>query len=1005
VPVCAVCGYEASEAFRFCPECGTALPAAGREQRKVVTVLFCDVVGSTALGEAADPEVTRVLLARYFERMKAAVERHGGTVEKFIGDAVMAVFGIPLAHEDDALRACLAALEMQQALPELGLQGRIGLTTGEVVTGTEERLATGDAVNVAARLQQAAEPGEALIGKATLALVRGAVEATALEPLQLKGKAEPVDTFRLLAVHEVEPRQGPRFIGRERELALLQGAWERALSEQRCELLTIAGEAGVGKSRLVAEVLAGVDARVVQGRCLPYGEGITYWPVVETLKQLAELPSDPAAAAAIRSLLGESSTGTSAEEIAWAYRKLLEEQAPLIVVFDDIQWGEETFLDLVEYAALLSSGAPILLLCLARAELAERRPTWPVALRLEPLGEAEVDELLPASISGEQRAQIHHASGGNPLFVTEMVVIAGEADGEVAVPPTLQALLAARLDQLEAAERSVLERGAVEGEVFHRGALQALAPREPQVTARLASLVRKELIRPDRSRLSNDDAFRFRHVLIRDAAYDGLPKAIRAELHERFAAWLEDRDRDLVERDEILGYHLEQAARYRQELGEPDVPVAERAGEWLAAAGRRALLRGDERAAVSLFERALELTRPIKLDIHVEVDLADALSRTQPQNAAAIADAAADRARGAGLETAEALARVVAANIRSLTDPGASLDELEALARAALPLLEQAGDHLGLAHVWYALGITVANLRGQFEEHAHASERALHHARLAGRPRSDLFHLDGALAFGPRPADEALEALDAALGDTRHPHPLLARAYLLALLGRFEEASTVAREQAERLRELRGEGHEAWLAWIARLEGDEQRAEQFFRIFCDSLEEHGHSGALSTFAPELGRSLCALGRQGEAEPLAQLGRELANEQDDLSQALWRQTQALVHASRGEHVEAERLAREAVAVIEQTDSLTQQGDAFGDLAGVLAAAGRTDEAAAAFEQALDRYEGKKNLVMANRIRAKLAELRAAAPAEPALGSLGPSSEDLGSPARRGNRFQP
>jgi class 3 adenylate cyclase len=945
-------------------------------QRKVVTVLFCDVVGSTTLGESTDPEVTRVLLARYFARMKEIVERHGGTVEKFIGDAVMAVFGIPQVHEDDALRACRAALEMQELLPDLGLQGRIGINTGEVVTGTEERLATGDAVNVAARLQQAAEPGQALVGAATLALTRGAVETTALEPLELKGKSQRVEAFGLLSVHEVEARRDPRFVGRESELTLVGEAWERAMTDGRCELFTIAGEAGVGKSRLVAEALGSVDTRVVQGRCLPYGEGITYWPVVETIKQLDAMPTDPDAAAAIHALLRESETSTSAEEIAWAYRKLLEEQAPLIVVFDDIQWGEDTFLDLVEYAALLSSGSPVLLLCLARLDLVERRPTWPVTLRLEPLAEHNVEALLPDTISVEQRREVLRASGGNPLFVTELVAMA--SGGDIAVPPTLQALLAARLDQLEPAERSALESGAVEGEVFHRGAVQALASEGGRVTPVLASLVRKELIRPDRPRLPRDDAFRFRHLLIRDAAYEGLPKATRASLHERFGDWLQERGA-LVELDELVGYHFERATFYKEELGEPDLGLAQRAGDRLALAGRRAHRRGDERAAASLLGRALGLIRPIRLDIHLEVALADVLSRTDPSRAVAIADAAAERAHETGLEAAEGLARVIAANARVWTDPAASLDELETLAHAALPLLEHAGDHLGLTYVWYVLGFTVANSRCRFEEHAYASERALHHARLAGQPRDDLFHLDGALAFGPRPADQALEALDAVLGNRRYPHRLLARAYLLAMLGRFEEAWDVAREQTRRLRELRGEGSEAWLAWIARLEGDEERAAEFFRLNCDSLEEHGSSGGLSMFAPELGRSLCALGRHREAEPLAQLGRELANDQDVAGQAIWRQTEALVKASRGEHVEAERLAREAVAVLEPTDALAMQGDALCDLAEVLVGAGGSGEAAAVFAQALDCYERKKNLVMADRTRAKLAELRAAEPA--------------------------
>jgi class 3 adenylate cyclase len=511
---------------RFCNDCGAALAttAPGREVRKTVTVLFCDVTGSTALGESTDPEALRALLARYFERMKAIIERHGGTVEKFIGDAVMAVFGIPAAHEDDALRACRAAVEMRDALPELGIGGRIGVNTGEVVVGTSERLATGDAVNVAARLEQAAEPGEVLIGEPTHAFVREAVVVEAVEPLALKGKSERVPAYRLLSVLDAPERSHvSRFVGREPEVAQIVGAWERAHSQARCELMTVVGDAGVGKSRLVAEALGTVEARVLRGRCLPYGEGITYWPVVEVVKQLEALPSDPVAEAAMRSLLGESDVATSGDEIAWAFRKLLEEQAPLVVVFDDIQWGDETFLDLVESTALLSAGAPLLLLCMARPDLVERRPGWPETLRLEPLPPQQADALIGDAVSGELRARIAHAAGGNPLFISEMLAMAA-GNAEVDVPPTLKALLATRLDQLDEPERKVLERGSVEGEVFHRGAVQALAPEETQVTNRLAGLVRRELIRPDRAQLAGDDGYRFRHLLIRDAAYDAPPR-------------------------------------------------------------------------------------------------------------------------------------------------------------------------------------------------------------------------------------------------------------------------------------------------------------------------------------------------------------------------------------------------------------------------------------------------------------------------------------------------
>src|SRR6266536_588402 len=342
------CSQENPEGFAFCGSCGAALDGdeAGQQQRKTVTVVFCDLAGSTALGDSTDPEVLEVRLRRYFERMQTIVERHGGTVEKFIGDAVVAIFGVPVAHEDDALRALRAP------------------------------------------------------------------------------------AFRLLAVGEAPDRLHDRpFVGRTRELELLGGAWERASAERTCELVTVLGEAGVGKSRLVAEALERMNARVVRARCLPYGEEITYWPVVEVIKQLGALPSDPAAAAAIRSLLGESEQATSVEEIAWAFRKLLGEQAPLVVLVDDIQWGADTFLDLVEHVALLSAAVPLLLVCVARPELLDRRPAWSVAVRLQPLDDDDVGALIGDRVAPGLRARIERAAGGNPLFVTEMLAMAGDAEG------------------------------------------------------------------------------------------------------------------------------------------------------------------------------------------------------------------------------------------------------------------------------------------------------------------------------------------------------------------------------------------------------------------------------------------------------------------------------------------------------------------------------------------------------------------------------------------------
>jgi class 3 adenylate cyclase len=692
VTACATCGFALDPAAKFCPECGTPVAASSsHEQRKTVTVLFCDLTGSTALGERLDPEALRALLARYFEQMKAIVERHGGSVEKFIGDAVMAIFGVPTLHEDDALRAARAAVEMRDALPELGLQGRIGVMTGEVVTGTAERLATGDPVNVAARLEAAAQPGEVLIGEPTLALVHDAVEVGPVRMLELKGKSQPVPAYLLLNARSAPERQhAARFVGRQRELATVRDIWQRVVDGPLCELVTIVGDAGVGKSRLVAEVLSSVDATILRGRCLPYGEGITYTPVVEVLKQLDRLPPDPGAAAAVRSLLGESTAVTSADEIAWAFRKTLEHAAaerPLVLVFDDIQWGEATFHELIEHVALLSTGAAILLLCIARPELGERHPTWPVTLRLQPLDDGHVEELIPDRIAGDLRERIVRAAGGNPLFIEEMLAVAQEADGEVVVPPTLQALLAARLDQLESGERSVLERGAVEGEVFHRGAVQALAPDEAHVTPRLAALVRKNLIRPDQSQIEGEDGFRFRHLLSRDAAYRALPKATRADLHARFAAWLEEHGAGLVELDAIVGYHLEQACRYRAELGMPvDGMLTAGARSRLAAAGHRAKLWLDNAAAVSLLKRAIAFVPAGEIDRASELELVDSLFETG-DGAGVLRWVASfiERASAAGDRISELCGRIKEGVLRTYLEPEGAADRTAALLEQALP--------------------------------------------------------------------------------------------------------------------------------------------------------------------------------------------------------------------------------------------------------------------------------------------------------------------------------
>jgi class 3 adenylate cyclase/tetratricopeptide (TPR) repeat protein len=1029
MPACPVCGHEYRQGARYCESCGGALaaaaPAATSEQRKRVTVLFSDVTGSTALGERLDPESLRAVMARYFELARRVVERHGGTVEKFIGDAVMAVFGVPVLHEDDALRAVRAAAELQSELAGLNaslerdyataLELRIGVNTGEVVTGTEERLATGDAVNVAARLEQAARPGEILLGPDTVALVRDVAVVEAAGPLELKGKAGLLAAYRLVSVSPTQtpPRLGTAMVGRTRELERLRAAMAQAVTDGSCQLFTVLGAAGVGKSRLSYEFLAGLgEATVVRGTCLSYGDGITYWPVVAILKQLLgdeperrldEAGLDEGGARAIRALLGEGGGQTSQEEIAWAMRRLLEAEAgraPLVVVLDDIHWGEEAFLDLVDHIADLSRDAPILLLCMARPELLDRRPSWgggklnATTVLLEPLAAADAEALVEILIDDAQvdqvlRSRIVDAAEGNPLFVQEMVGLLRDGTGDgVMVPPTIQALLAARLDQLDPTERTVLERGSVEGRVFHRGAVQALSPTTVDLRTPLTALVRRELVRPDRPQYPGEDAYRFRHLLIRDAAYDALPKAVRAEMHELFATWMGEHGADLVELDEVVGYHLERAYRYRVELGpagESGVALAGRAAERLAAAGLRAVARGDLRAATSLLGRADALFAP---DAPARLAILPSFGRALHDagdwhRARSVLDDALARAEAAGDRRAAADATVSLAHLNMFTDALGTHDEVRALLAEPLRVFEELGDQAGLARSH--------GLAGQLRfwaGHAAAAivdlERAADHACEAGDRQQEsqsLSYVLIAALHGPVPVADALalcaSTANRLAGDRRFETTALrCVANLEAMsgeIGRARAAAAAALAIANELGlEVSAAGARSEGGRVEALGGDPAAAERVATPGLEALEAMGNHGHWVTVAIVVADAVFAQGRPDEAEALVDRAADWAMKDDIDPQIGWRRIKAKVLALRGELEAAERLGREAVEIAARTDYLENHALARADLAEVLERAGRADEARVELEHALRLYELKGIVVEAERMRARLAE---------------------------------
>jgi len=929
-------------------------------ERKLATVLFVDLVDSTALVVGADPEVVRRRVGEYFERAAQCIEQHGGTVEKFAGDAVMAAFGVPRTHEDDAARAVRAAFEILPQVRDLGLEARMGIEAGEVVVDqADSTFVTGEAVNIAARLQQAAGPGEIVLGPAVRRLTAGFVEVEDRGPLELKGRPEPIWTWRAVCSLDAPRRRSAAwFVGREQELELLHNALARAMRDRRAQLVTVYGDAGVGKSRLVHEFTEGVErATVLLGRALPYGESVTYAPLASMIKSSAGITDDAPAAEAFERLrscceseavadllavalgvLGATDDGHGPGELTWAvtlWAEQLADAQPLVLVFEDVQWAEESLLGIIEHLARSLRRSPALIVCLARPDLLDTRPSWgggnprALALELGPLSAEESAELVDALLAGAsvppgQRALALEKAEGNPLFLEETARMLAEDAGATPrrIPDSVQALIAARIDDLEPDAKRVLQRAALVGRVFWRGALDALSP-DLDVAAALDRLLEREVIAPEpHSSIPGERAFRFTHGLTRDVAHGMVTKAERAENHRRVAQWISERASD--ELADVYAHHLDVSARLVAELqGSVPADLAHEAAAALERSGRRLLHRSSFAAARGLFLRAAELDETLTRRC-----LAAQAAWRLPEVPTVRREAQSllEDARSAGARDIEGRALVLLAEVAVRAD--SDVAQATRLADEALAVLPD--DELAGLHEARSVLYTIAWWVGDADAARHHGEATLELARAMKRHDLESFALTqlGGVAMAVGDRARALELTRRAneLAEESGSREALGFAGVLtgrciSLDGDLDEAEAFVRAGLEVFEEIGALGRAGWattvLGGLELRRGNLRRAEELLREAVRLLRATQEQGFLVEAERQLAETLVRAGKLAEAEALAEHAHGTVGREDVWSRASTLHALGLVRAAQGRTREAEAHLEASLAIVEPT----------------------------------------------------------------------------------------